>query len=265
MQLDLFDDRHQLLVRARKSVAELRLGDARHELIGLCNRYPADPGLAAELARVQRLMVRMTDVELAAEADLPAALLELAAHVDGAGLGLDVRLALLRRVGETLSNARGDAGLLNGQPPGYYFLLGSDIAAARASLEAAVALERRARFLALLGDAEPSRTRYAEALLLDPYDVAIDRVADDEVRSLPDVARFEMGLEADPIAWAGPTGIVTGVLPGVAVPVAAADGELGRARAFATALARGSVADRKEMKRLAPELFAAYLEGLSRR
>src|SRR5215831_5672028 len=178
MQLDLFDDRHVMLNRARTAVSELRLVDARRELLRLGDFYPRDPGVAAELARVQGVFVRLCDVELLGDGEQAAALLALADEVRAGDLGACFRAALLRRAGEVARAGLGDSGLLAGQPPGFYLLSSGDAEAARASLASAVAREPRARFLALLGDAEhalgavdAARARYADALLLDPHDV----------------------------------------------------------------------------------------------
>src|SRR5262249_40362625 len=156
--------------------------------------------IAEELAQVQRLFLRVGDADFVARAELPPALLAIArGQVDG-----HARAALLRRVGEAL----GDDGLLEGAPAGPHLLAGGHAAGARASLERALALTRRARFVALLADATRSRALYLEALLLNPRDVAFERIADAEVRALPDVARDELGLEVD---WTAAVGAVTGV------------------------------------------------------
>ncbi len=175
--------------------------------------------------------------------------------------------------------ARGDHALLDGQPPGFYFLVAGDSSAARASLLRAIDRQPRARFFALLGDGEHglgqgarARSLYLEALLHDPFDAAIELVVDEEVRTLPDLARNEMGLD-EPVAWAAAVGAVTGVLPvrrTTERPLPDSDdGALARARAFVDALGRAAagagsgIAARKEMKRLAPGLFAAYVERLA--
>ena len=137
-----------------------------------------------------------------------------------------------------------------------------------------------ARFFALLGDAEhercnprAARRHYLHALLLDPWGFRIDALRDEEVRGLPDVARSEMGLGAKPIAWAAAVGVVIGVLParsGRRLPPTM-NPVLGEARAFLDALATAqtggerTVAARRRMKELAPELFAAYMDGLNDR
>jgi len=275
MQLDLFDHRNVALTTARAALAELRLVEARRDLIGLRARYPDDREIAQELARVQRLLVEMSDVELGPSEALPSGLLDLARSATAG----NARRALLRRTGQALRDARGDDGCLDEQPPGYFFLAAGDAAGARASLHRAIARAPRARFLALLADADlalgeagVARGHYFEALLLDPFDAAIHLLADEEVRALPNVARHEMDIVGEPIAWAAAVGAVTGVLPvgrALALPPTQHDG-VARARAFVDALRRaaatGSGADgilaRREMKQHAPGLFAVYMERL---
>jgi hypothetical protein len=111
--------------------------------------------------------------------------------------------------------------------------------------------------------------RYLHALLFDPHDVLWDDLRDDEVRALPDRARYEFELDDDPVAWSAPVGVVCGILPaasrtGPLEPPAAA--AVGRARAFVEAAARSDHIDRRrEMRRLAPTLLAEYLERLEPR
>jgi len=136
-----------------------------------------------------------------------------------------------------------------------------------------------ARFFAHLGDAEHQRSNaraarrhYLHALLLDPWGFRIEALHDEEVRGLPEVARSEMGLAAA-IPWAAAVGVVIGVLParpaeGRRLPPTG-NPHLADARAFIDALASAqtggeqTVAARRRMKQLAPELFAAYMEGLN--
>jgi len=74
--------------------------------------------------------------------------------------------------------------------------------------------------LLALGDVEfaqgerlASRQHYRDALLLDPFDLALDGVTDEDVAALPTVAELEVEVDGDPRAWCAPVGIVAGVLP----------------------------------------------------
>jgi hypothetical protein len=171
------------------------------------------------------------------------ALIDLAAGDDAMALPLAVRVRLLGRAADELRRSAA--------PP-----------------------RQRARGLSLLAGAEHSLRRRAlarlywlEALLLDPWGSALAGIPDDEVRGLPDVARTEMGLVEDPVAWAAAVGVVIGALPPhppARLPPTA-NPCLARARRFVAALpaARaGDVDARREMKQLAPQLFDAYLDGL---
>ena len=154
----------------------------------------------------------------------------------------------------------------------------------------AVRDSRRARFLAYLADVEHrldhktrALARYREALALDPYDVDWDELTNDNVKALPDIARTEFELD-DGVAWTAPVGVVLHVLPvgdpppppsspspapGEDAPAAsAAPAALEHARDFLRALVqatqdRGANAldARRQMRALAPQLLAAYLQA----
>jgi hypothetical protein len=131
---------------------------------------------------------------------------------------------------------------------------------------------------AVLGDRVASRRHYRDALLLDPFDGAFDRVADEDVRGLPSLAELEAEVEGDPRAWCAPVGIIAGVLARPREPLgdrplpagASADGALARARDFVDALVsvgsphvpadRDAVIEaRRRMKRASAPLFAWYM------
>ena len=288
-QLHLFGDRAVRLGRARAAIAEARLADARRELGELKKRFPDDPHLAREAARVTKL-ARRFEAALASPPDARApALLDLARSVEAAEEPwASLRRAVLRRLAGDLL-ARSDTILLDGEPPGFYLMEAGDLDEARASLARAAAALPAAHTLFLLGDAtllagaRPlARRAYLEALVLDPFDGRLAAVRDDDVRALPDVARDELEIEEEPAAWSAPAGVVTGVLPSPAIlprealapglpggRTAAEREALERARAFVRALAEaaspegrgaGAIAVRRAMKAISPALFAAYME-----
>jgi tetratricopeptide (TPR) repeat protein len=268
-QLGLFGDRHLQLESARRALTEGRAAEASRELAHLCIHYPGDPGIAAELDLAQTLQQQLTQIEAAPPVQRPALL---------ATAG--VRTLLLRRAAAELMRDAPTA-LVDGRPASALLLEAGDLHAARQAAEAAAAHSPRARFLAHLADVEhrldlPSsaRERYREALALDPHDVDWDQLADEEVRSLPDIARTELELEHG-VAWAAPVGVVLGVLPPGEPPPLPCDAlvdrqpasALAQARRFLVALIRSmhepgarAIDARREMRALAPQLLAAYLE-----
>ena len=276
-QLDLFGDRHLQLERARRALAEGRTRDACRELDRLRACYPDDPAIAAELKLARVLQRRLGQIEAAPPAERPRQLLGLLALSRAVSPVLGA--SLLRRAALELGR-RDPTALLDDQPASVLLLQSGDLHAARAAAEAAVGASPRARFLAHLADVEhrldrrsSARARYRQALALDPHDVDWDGLADEEVRSLPDIAHSE--LELDPgVAWAAPVGVVLGVLPLGEPPPPAPRAEpaepqppsaLEQARRFLAALVRASreparaIDARREMRALAPQLLAAYL------
>jgi len=274
-QLDLFDDRHVKLEHARRVFAEGRAADAHRELVRLGQCYPADPEIAAERDLAHTIARRLAEIDATAPCERPRLLVELAG-VAPAGL----RAPLWRRAALELRDASGPTALLDGKPASVLLLAAGDPAAAWATANEAAHRESRARFLSYLADADHrlghaarARACYREALALDPYDVDWDEVADDEVRSLPDIARTELELE-DGVAWSAPVGVVLRVLP-VGEPPCLADpvrdrphDPLAQARGFLAALIQATrepganaIEARRQMRRLAPRLLAAYLES----
>lgn len=274
-QLDLFGDRHLQLEGARRALTEGRAADASRELTHLRIHYPGDPGIAAELDLAHTLQQQLAEIEAASPPRRPA-LLVAAARSATAG----VRTLLLRRAAAELQRDAPTA-LVDGKPASVLLLEAGDLHAAHQAAEAAAGHSPRARFLACLADVEhrldrpgSARERYREALALDPHDVDWDELADEDVRSLPDIARTELELEHG-IAWAAPVGVVLGVLPPGEPPPLPCDGPadrppasaLAQARRFLAALIRSmhepgprAIDARREMRALAPQLLAAYLE-----
>jgi hypothetical protein len=136
------------------------------------------------------------------------------------------------------------------------------------------------------GDRSAARQHYRDALLLDPFEDAFDRVADEEVRALPSLAEFEVEIDCEPRAWCGAVGIVAGILPRTLdlageLPVPegrapAASSALVSARQFVDALVRASsrgvqrdrealLEARRAMKRACAPLFAWYMARLGTR
>jgi hypothetical protein len=149
---------------------------------------------------------------------------------------------------------------------------------ATASRASAAALFALGDVEAALADRVASRRHYRDALLLDPFDDAFDRVADEDVRGLLPLAELEVEVDGNPRAWCASVGIVAGVLPRPGEPVgelsmpgtASSNGEIARARNFVDALVRiGSpevqrdreavVEARRCMKRASAALFAWYM------
>jgi hypothetical protein len=303
-QLHLFSDRAVRLGHARAAIAEARLDDARRELAELKERFPDDPFMAREAARVAKLSRKLAAALAAPPEERAAALLAFARSSPGAPSRSarsagdagepwsSLHRALLRHVAHALA-ARGDDALLEGEPPGFYLIAAGDVQGAREQLARAVLRAPGAHALFLLGDASflagavpDARRAYLGALLADPFDRGIESARDDDVRALPDVARDEVGIEEAPAAWSAPVGVVYGVLPwpsglprelieavGVGGRTGTEQRALGDARAFVEALAestspagRGAAAIevRRRMKRLSPALFAAYMDRVVR-
>jgi hypothetical protein len=288
-QLDLFDARNIRLEDARRALGEGRADDACHELAQLQGSYPTDPGIAEELSFVRSLVRRLGEIEAMDPAQRPRCIMELAELAELArGAGAGVRSWLLRRAAIELRQASGPTALLDGKAASVLLLEAGDPHTAWTIAAEAVADSPRARFLSYLADVEHrldhrsrSRARYREALALDPYDVDWDAVADEDVKSLPEIARSELELE-DGVAWAAPVGVVMRVLPAGDPPALSAssalsaspDGApspqppaLGHAREFLRALVRAAqdrgtsaIDARRQMRTLAPRLLAAYLE-----
>jgi hypothetical protein len=278
-QLDLFADRHVRTENARRALAQGRAEDACRELDQLRRNYPDDAAIAAELAHVSTLLARVGEIEAAPADDRPAALLELARIA-----AVPARPWLLRRAATALCDAWGPAGLVDDKPASVLLLEAGDLHTAWSVAAQAVAGSPRARFLAYLADVEHrldqrsrSRARYREALAVDPFDVDWDEIAAEEVKALPEVAVTELELD-DGVAWAAPVGVVMKVLPlgdppppcmpDEAIADAGRRAALQRSRDFLRALVQASQARdasaidaRRQMRALAPQLLAAYLES----
>jgi hypothetical protein len=297
-QLGLFEQRTLRLARAEEAISRGRLAEARRTLQELRKQWPEDAGLRHAVERVASLQRRFRWVDELPAPARPSVLLAAARELEPArGPWADLRALLLRRLAAELREVDGDHGELEGQLPGYYLIEAGALAEARASLMAAAAARRRARPLYLLadiaflqGEIGAARRLYLEALLEDPFDAALASVRDVDIRTLPELASEEYEMQDQPAAWCAPVGILSGALPS---PAALGDGALSlltveralppvkerrealsRARAFVQALAAASspaarrdhdlvIEARRAMKRLAPQLFAAYLRRIA--
>ena len=281
-QLDLFADRHLRAEGARRALAQGNIEDAFHQLVQLRRCYPDDAAIATDLERVRTLVRRLAEIDAMRSSERPAALLALAGLAEASE-----RPWLLRRTAVALRETAGPTGFVEGKPASVLLLEAGDPHTAWAVAAAAVADSARSRFLAYLADVEHridqrsrARARYREALAIDPYDVDWDELADEDVKALPDIARTEFELD-DGVTWAAPVGIVMKVLPiGELPPSEPAlndiDGhrggryrELERSHAFVRALLRAgrengaaAIDARRQMRALAPQLLATYLETL---
>lgn len=277
-QLDLFDDRHLQIEDARRALAEGRIEDACRELFRLRGCYPEDPGIAAELDVARTLMLRLGEIEAMSPGDRPRRLVELARSTTRG-----LRASLLCRAAVELRQSGGPTALLDDKAASVLLLEAGDAHTAWATAAEAARDSPRSRFLAYLADVEHrldhrsrARARYREALAFDPYDVDWEELADDDVKALPDIARTELALE-DGRAWAAPVGVVLGALPvgdpppapepGDGVPDRRPSSALEDARGFLRALVRATqdrganaIDARRQMRTLAPQLLAAYLE-----
>jgi hypothetical protein len=277
-QLDLFGDRHLRLQRAQHALTEGRTLDACSELVWLRRCYPDDPTIVSELETARMLTQRLDEIDRLPAGERPRSLRDLARH---AGPGLGKRL--LCRAADELLHAGGACALLDGQPASALLVESGDLDRAWQVAAAAVGESGRSRFVGHLADIEHrlgqsnrARSRYRQALVDDPFDVDWDALADDNVKELPDIARSELELH-DGVAWAAAVGVVLKILPLGERPALAASAPEGvsqdrqralqNARAFLDALVcaahdrANTLAARRRMKALAPQLLAMYLEG----
>lgn len=285
-QLGLFDARYLRLQRARLIAIRGQISRASREYARLREQYRDDAVIAEEAERVRALELEVARALALDLEDRVRALLAAAERIEAIpGALASVGRILVCRAGMELQRERGDGFALDGRLPGHYFLDAGELERAGQSLARALEHERRARTVfawaelaALYGDRRAARAAYTEALLRDPFDMAVDRARDSDVACLPDVARYDFDITDEPVAWCAPAGMVTGVLPRVAPEAlqrfCACDGAadrtaaLERARGFVRALheagdrSRGRdaiIAARRRMKQLQPGLFREYL------
>jgi hypothetical protein len=293
-QLSLIDARAVKLAAAREALARGRLDEATHDYAELLRRAPEDAALALEAARAGEVRQQLAAAATAPAEQRPRRLLAVAEALASASgpAPAALRRALLREAASLAAASAGDEEPLAGELPGFYLLAAGADAAALASLTRALARRRTARALYLLADASftvrgahAARPLYFEALLLDPFDVALRAARCEAVRGLPEVAATEYGIADEPAAWSAAVGVLTDVLPPPAelapdlrptarerLPEASehARGCLIRCRRFVEAMLAERALDfvrdeaevlalRRTMRQLAPALFTAWM------
>lgn len=261
-------------------------------MLGLCAAhpvYPSDAAIADEAHGIDTLRTMFADALAMSEDARWARLSSIAEQLDPASDMLSsLRRLVLRYIANEARQMRGESVEVAGHPLAYLLVEAGllDDAARLLSDLCQRAPCARDMFLhadlhVLRGEHGVARVLYRSALLMNPYHAYFERIRDQEVRALPEVARYELEIEEDPRAWSAAAGMVTGVLPihpgtremraSKSDPDVPASDALARARAFAAALveafaARASgdqhavIAARRAMRQLAPTLFAAYLE-----
>ncbi len=288
-QVGLFEPRSLLLGRARAAVAEGRLDDACEALDALRARCPDDAAIAREAAETAALRDRLARIDAPRAHRRAEALLAVANDLARAPEPrASLRRRVLARLAVEIQRQHGDGGELDGRLAGEYLLEAGELEGAQASLAAAAATRRQARpfyrladAIFLRGDVAAARRVYLQALLLDPFDAALGDACDEAVRGLPAVVRYQIEIDDEAEAWCAPAGVLKGVFPRPSpedVPPLLPTAEalpprrreaLDRARAFVAALAASGSAPvvevRRTLKRLSPQLFAAYMEGWVRR
>ena len=274
LQIGLFDAQ----VRQRRAALDaVALGDLPRAM-SLLEGLTFDPSLPSmlqrvakldreiERARVQPQGVRVAHYvelgrSLASEGDPWCRLGRVLLVRAAADLGLSVHAGRLLLEAQEIGQAKRVLLAIPG-PPGAaaLFALG-DVESAR-------------------GDRPAARRCYRDALLLDPFDPALDGVADEDVAALPTVAEFEVEVDGDARAWCAPVGVVAGILPKpreltgeLPMPTNISPdrlASLARARQFVDALVRVGAPDvqrsrealletRRRMKRASAPLFAWYM------
>jgi hypothetical protein len=293
-QVDLFHARYLHLQRARHLVALGHVDLAGSVYARLLRRHPDDPVIADEAHGIDTLRAMFADALALPQDARWSRLLSIAEQLDRSSDMLSaLRRLVLRYIATEARQARGETVEVAGHPLAYLLLEAglldeADMLLGDADHHAPCARDAflHADLHLLRGEQGAARVRYRSALLLDPYHAYFERIRDQEVRALPEVARYELEIEDEPRAWSAAAGMVTGVLPlrpdahemaaptpGAGAPAVEA---LARARAFAAALMRASsarasgdqqavIAARRTMRKLAPTLFAAYLERMDGR
>jgi hypothetical protein len=274
-QMGLFDAQVRRLRAAIDAVAIADLPSAMSLLEGLTPGF--DPDVPSLRRRVVELHVALERIGAAAQVE---AHLALARSLASEGEPWS-------RLGRSLiCRAAAGLGQAEGVLAGRLFMEAAELERARSALLAIAGPAQAATLFTLgdvdlaLGDRAASRRHYRDALLLDPFDAALESVADEDVRGLPYLAEFEVEVDGEPRAWCAPVGIVAGILPrpreGTAqLPMPMhipADrlATLTRAREFVDALVQAAAPElhksrdalletRRRMKRASPPLFAWYM------
>ncbi len=291
-QLDLFDQRSLGLARVGEAILQGDLGVALAELSTLRARLRDDPAIREHIRVVSRLHKRLESASSFAPLERSPVVIAVARELLGmAGAYRALGERLLRRAAYEWRLAVGDSVPLQGKLPGELLWEIGDLVEAQASLRKAAVVRgdastwfRLADVMVAQGQTETARRVYRDALLIDPYDESFALVRDATVRSLPDLAEIEIGIEEEPVAWAAPVGMVLGVLPRVSGVeedpvfrelggVPAERSALRKARKFVEVLSRLSrpeirtdgeavITARRSLKALCPALFQVYLRGM---
>lgn len=290
-QIDLFEQGSLGLARASELLRKGDLDGAHATFSALQSKLPHDPTIREQAHCIADIHRQYHALELLPAKNRAVAMLGLSRQVKkSVGAFHDFSNELVRRAAGEWCVAVGDTEQLDGRLPGEWFFSCGAFDEAAASFERAAQQYYDARIafrwgdvLTARGQTGVARHRYRDGLLFDPYHEAGQEVRDTAVRSLPDVARYEIGIEEEPMAWAAPVGIVTGVLPrrtsldlesfnATSSPSDAQREALQRARLFTRALthmARPEVRKdsgklieiRRTMKMACPELFQVVLRG----
>ena len=291
-QVELFHARYLHLQRARRLVAGGHVDLACSAYARLVRGYPGDAVIADEAQGIDALRTMFADALAMPEDARWARLSSIAEQLDPASDMLSaLRRLVLRYIATEARQTRGESVEVAGHPLVYLLVEAGLLDEAERLLAdrsqngpCAHDMFLHADLHVLRGEHGAARVLYRSALLMNPYHLYFERIRDQDVRALPEVARYELEIEGDPRAWSAAAVMVTGVLPiqtgtrGMRArldPGVPASDALVRARAFAAVLveaftARASgdqhavIAARRAMRQLAPTLFAAYLERQER-
>lgn len=184
-----------------------------------------------------------------------------------------VRGHLARGLAMAVERKDGRGSLADGVPVGAYLLEAGLVDEAAASLYATLAkAPANGRAALLLGNAlirlervEEARDAYRRAFRVAPLELDLAEVEDPEVRELAGLMD-ELGLEGDPRVWLPSIGLLEDVLPFSALDPVPGAGFGPATRAYDLLIAHKGArshgertAIRRDLRELAPELFAALL------
>lgn len=280
VQLDLFEERTQHLMRARHALFDFDLKLARLEFETILAKHPTDRDAERGFVRASVHLDRLAELE-ANHVDAVDALLLLEPHVEERE-----KRGWYRSIAREAERLYGEGATVRGEPVGLYWFRGGALEEADRSLR--ISLEKRpkdARVRALLGDVlfrgndiPKARAEYLLAFLSDAKAVALERLLDPLVLALLPIIKHEYEIANEPASWIPAAGTVEGLfqrpyalLPGLAdtlsleleinSPGIEFYRTLLRDRAMLSHEER--IVNRRRMKGLCPLLFAAYLERLT--
>jgi hypothetical protein len=220
-QVELFHARYLHLQRARRLVAGGHVDLACSVYARLIRVYPGDAAIADEAHDIDTLRTMFADALAMPEDARWARLSSIAEQLDPASDMLSsLRRLVLRYIANEAKQMRGESIEVAGHPLAYLLIEAGLLDEAERLLSGLCQHAPCARdmFLhadlhVLRGEHSVARVLYRSALLMNPYHVYYERIRDQEVRALPEVARYELEIEDDPRAWSAAAGMVTGVLP----------------------------------------------------